>query len=269
MKSTIPYYEPLSLKGLGTFGYVIEAYDHIHDEKVAIKRSYKKGTKLSREFENLSKLKDCQYIVELKDIFYIELSNGKIIQNLVFEFLDRSLEDYIVDFRRKKSYIPLDKIKQISRQLLLGLDFCHKKNIVHRDLKPDNILLTQDDQLKICDFGSSKCIKENTISTPYIACSHYRAPELILGKIDYNQKIDIFAAGCIIAELFILNRLLTGKLEGLQIFELMQILGNPGKKYFAEFNLPKNYVDFFDNVKIRGINKFDEFLNAEGFYDKR
>ena len=162
MKSTIPYYEPLSLKGLGTFGYVIEAYDHIHDEKVAIKRSYKKGTKLSREFENLSKLKDCQYIVELKDIFYIELSNGKIIQNLVFEFLDRSLEDYIVDFRRKKSYIPLDKIKQISRQLLLGLDFCHKKNIVHRDLKPDNILLTQDDQLKICDFGSSKCIKENT-----------------------------------------------------------------------------------------------------------
>ena len=86
-------------------------------------------------------------------------------------------------------YIPIDKIRQISKQLLLGLDYCHKKNIVHRDLKPENVLFTQDTQderVKIFDFGSSKCIKDNNTSTPYIVSRYYRAPELFLGKIDYN-----------------------------------------------------------------------------------
>ena len=183
--------------------------------------------------------------------------------------MNRSLESFMDEYRRKKKYIPLEKIKQISRQLLLGLDFCHKKNIVHRDLKPENVLFTQDDQVKICDFGSSKCIKENTSSTPYIVSRYYRAPELILGKIDYNEKIDIFAAGCIIAELFTLTPLFPGKTEGLQIFEHMCLLGNPGKEYFSKFGLPKNYVEYFDSVKIRGIDKFDELLNEDGYYDKK
>ena len=237
MNSTIPDYEPISLRGSGAFGYVIEAYDRIHDARVAIKRTHKVGTKLSREYEILSELKDCEYVVKLMDTFYSVNDDGKVIQNLVFEYVNRSLESFMDEYRRKKKYIPLEKIKQISRQLLLGLDFCHKKNIVHRDLKPENVLFTQDDQVKICDFGSSKCIKENTSSTPYIVSRYYRAPELILGKIDYNEKIDI--------------------------------LGNPGKEYFSKFGLPKNYVEYFDSVKIRGIDKFDELLNEDGYYDKK
>ena len=221
MNSTIPDYEPISLRGSGAFGYVIEAYDRIHDARVAIKRTHKVGTKLSREYEILSQLKDCEYIVKLMDTFYSVNDDGKVIQNLVFEYVTRSLEVYMEEFRRKKKYIPLDRIKQISRQLLSGLDFCHKKHIVHRDLKPENVLFTSDEQVKICDFGSSKCIKENTSSTPYIVSRYYRAPELILGKIDYNEKIDIFAAGCIIAELFTLTPLFPGKTEGLQIWETL------------------------------------------------
>ena len=63
--------------------------------------------------------------------------------------------------------------------------------------------------------------------------------------------------------------LFPGKTEGLQIFEHMCVLGNPGKEYFSKFNLPENYVKYFDSVKIRGIDKFDEILNEEGFYDKK
>ena len=242
MNSTIPDYEPISLRGSGAFGYVIEAYDRIHDARVAIKRTHKVGTKLSREYEILSELKDCEYVVKLMDTFYSVNDDGKVIQNLVFEYVTRSLEVFMEEYRRKKKYIPLEKIKQISRQLLLGLDFCHKKHIVHRDLKPENVLFTQDDQVKICDFGSSKCIS--------------------------NEKIDIFAAGCIIAELFTLTPLFPGKTEGLQIFEHMCILGNPGREYFSKFTLPPNYVKYFETVKINGINKFDEVLNEEGFYDR-
>ena len=266
MNSNIPDYEPISLRGSGAFGYVIEAYDRIHDARVAIKRTHKVGTKLCREYEILSQIKDCEYVVKLMDTFYSVNDDGKVIQNLVFEYVTRSLEVYMDDFRKKKKFIPIDKIRQISKQLLLGLDYCHKKNIVHRDLKPENVLFTQDERVKICDFGSSKCIKKDTTSTPYIVSRYYRAPELILGKKDYDSKIDIFAAGCIIAELFTLTPLFPVKTEGLQIFEHMCILGNPGKEYFSQFKLPKNYVEYFDGIKIKGIDKFDKLLNEDSFY---
>ena len=269
MNSTIPDYEPISLRGSGAFGYVIEAYDRIHDARVAIKRTHKVGTKLSREYEILSELKDCEYVVKLMDTFYSVNDDGKVIQNLVFEYVTRSLEVYMEDYRRKKKYIPLEKIKQISRQLLLGLDFCHKKNIVHRDLKPENVLFTQDDQVKICDFGSSKCIKEDTSSTPYIVSRYYRAPELILGKIDYNSKIDIFATGCILAELFMLTPLFPGKTEGLELFEHICLLGNPGKKYFEQFPLPKNYIDYFEQFNVEETAKLEKILNLNSFYTQK
>lgn len=49
----------------------------------------------------------------------------------------------------------------------------------------------------------------------------------------------------------------------------MCILGNPGKEYFSKFNLPKNYVEYFDSVKIRGIENFEGLINEDGFYDKK
>ena len=266
MDIIVPDYEPISLRGSGAFGYVIEAYDRIHDVRVAIKRTHKVGTKLGREYEILSQIKDCNYIVKLMDTFYSVNDDGKVIQNLVFEYVTRSLEIYMDDFRKKKKFIPIEKIKQISKQLLLGLDYCHKRNIVHRDLKPENVLFTQDEQVKICDFGSSKCIKEKSSSTPYIVSRYYRAPELILGKTDYNSKIDIFAAGCIIAELFTLTPLFPGKTEGLQIFEHMCVLGNPGKEFFAKFKLPKGFIDYFDGLKVENIKNFEQVINGNSFY---
>ena len=266
MNTRMPDYEPISLRGSGAFGYVIEAYDRINDVRVAIKRTHKVGTKLSREYEILSQIKDCEYAVKLLDTFYTVNDDGKIIQNLVFEYVNRSLEKYMDEYREKKKFIPIEKIKLISKELLLGLDFCHKKNIVHRDLKPENVLFTQDEKVKICDFGSSKCIKDKLTSTPYIVSRYYRAPELIFGKCNYNEKIDIFAAGCIIAELFILTPLFPGKAEALQIFEQMFLLGNPGKEYFEKFDLPSDYVEYYENTKFEGISKFEKLLNEDMFY---
>ena len=85
--ASIPDYVPLALKGTGAFGYVIEAYDRKRDSRVAIKRTHKVGTKLSREYEILSKIKDCDYVVKLLDAFYSVNNDGKVIQNLVFEFV--------------------------------------------------------------------------------------------------------------------------------------------------------------------------------------
>lgn len=268
METTVPDYEPISLRGSGAFGYVIEAYDRVHDSRVAIKRTHKVGTKISREYEILSKIKDCEYIVKLVDAFYSVNDDGKVIQNLVFEYVNRSLETYMNDHVKAKKKIPIEKIKNISKQLLLGLNYCHKLNIVHRDLKPENVLFTEDEQVKICDFGSSKCINDGTTSTPYIVSRYYRAPELILGKNNYNSKIDIFAAGCIIAELFTLTPLFPGRTEGLQLFEQMCLLGKPTGGYFEKFSLPDNYRQYFNGIKIDKVEDINSVFNEGNFYKK-
>ena len=267
LNSSIPDYEPISLRGQGAFGYVIEAYDRVHDTRVAIKRTHKVGSKLSREYQVLSELKDCDYIVKLLDTFYSVNDDGKVIQNLVFEYVTRSLETYLEEQRKKKEFIPINKIKSIMKQMLKGLEYCHSKNIVHRDLKPENVLFTEDERVKICDFGSSKFIEKDTKSTPYIVSRYYRAPELLLGKCDYDDKIDIFAAGCIFAELFTLIPLFPGKTEGLQIFEHMCILGNPNKGYFEKFQLPESFLNYF--VNMDKIEKADikNVINENKFYD--
>ena len=271
MSASIPDYEPISLRGSGCFGYVFEAMDRIHNKRVAIKRTHKVDKKLSREFEILSKIKDCDYVVKLLDAFYSVNNDGKIIQNLVFEFVTFNLESFIENYRKKKKHIPIDQIKLIAKQMLMGLDYCHKKNIVHRDLKPENVLLTDEGNVKLCDFGSSKCIEEKkgTTSTPYTVSRYYRAPELILGKIDYNSKIDIFTTGCILAELFMLTPLFPGKTEGLELFEHLCLLGNPGREYFEQFPLPKNYVDYLEQFELKCTAQLDKVLNENNFYTQK
>ena len=272
--SNVPDFEPVQLLGSGSFGYVVEAYDRTKDIRVAIKRTHKVGTKLSREFDILSQLKNCRYVVRLLDVFYTESSDKKIIQNLVFEFAPKSLEGFIEKYKNENKLIPIENIKIIIKQILSGLNYCHKMNIVHRDLKPENILFSKDENVKICDFGSSKKVKNksnkgNTNSTPYIVSRYYRAPELLLGKIDYDTKIDIFAAGCILAELFILEPLFRGMNEGLQLFEYINIIGKPDKKYLSQFDLPKNFLEYFETInEIKDVKTYplDELLNKKKFY---
>jgi serine/threonine protein kinase len=87
LNNTYPSYEPISLRGAGAFGYVIEAYDRNRDARVAIKRTHKVGTKLSREYQVLAELKECDQCVKMLETFYTVNDDGKVIQNVVFEYV--------------------------------------------------------------------------------------------------------------------------------------------------------------------------------------
>ena len=274
----LPEYNAISIKGSGSFGYVVEAYDKKHNVKVAVKRTHKVGNKISREYEILSLVRECPFCVKLFDIFYTKDDENRVIQNLVFESIPHNLDNYMVKHQKAKKIIPIDKIKKISKQLLLGLNYCHQKNIVHRDLKPENILFTEDETVKICDFGSSKIIEYKikgnkkiniTKSTPYIVSRFYRAPELIFGKVDYDSKIDIFAAGCILAELFTCVPLFPGLNEGLQILEYINVLGKPDNNYFQQFNIPDSFLEFIKNYKNFKVYPLNMILNSDGKYSKK
>lgn len=75
---------------------------------------------------------------------------------------------------------------------------------MHWDVKPENILISKNYVVKLCDFGFARNIKpeRNFMYTDYVSTRWYRAPELLLGDAQYNKSVDIWAVGCICAELF-------------------------------------------------------------------
>ena len=93
-------------------------------------------------------------------------------------------------------------VKLYSYQLLRGLAYIHCEGVIHRDVKPANLLIDPTCHiLKICDFGSAKRYHAEDESIPYICSRFYRAPELIFGAKKYSYEIDVWSAGCVIAEM--------------------------------------------------------------------
>jgi len=104
----------------------------------------------------------------------------------------------------------------------------HQNWIFHRDLKTSNLLYSNDGILKICDFGLAR--KFGNPIRPYtnlVVTLWYRAPELLLGKESYDASIDMWSAGCIMAELILKEPLMMGKGELDQIDKIFRLLGNP------------------------------------------
>jgi serine/threonine protein kinase len=80
----------------------------------------------------------------------------------------------------------------------------HLKGVCHRDIKPQNCLVDPSCHiLKICDFGSAKKLQKGEDSVSYICSRYYRAPELLLGKKNYTEMIDVWSAGCVFAEMLL------------------------------------------------------------------
>lgn len=117
--------------------------------------------------------------------------------------------------------------------------------LCHRDLKPSNILIDENSlKLMICDYGSGKFIKPNESNVSYMCSRFYRAPELLFGKTDYDNSIDVWSAGCIIAEMVTRDPVFAGDHTVDQIIEIIKIVGSPPKEYFinnaifSEANFP-------------------------------
>ena len=109
--------------------------------------------------------------------------------------------------------------------MLKACDFMHAHNIVHRDFKPENMLLSKNGVLKICDFGFARQLHESDIKeaitlTDYVSTSWYRAPELLVGSSTYTHKVDVWAIGCIFVELVTGRALFTGESD----YNMMQLV---------------------------------------------
>ncbi|OMJ80699.1 hypothetical protein SteCoe_18997 [Stentor coeruleus] len=217
-------YEILDILGKGSYGQVIKAYDHKEKKLIALKIIRNLQCIISQakiEIQILYKLA----IADSGSRYVVKIIEHFIFRNhicITFDLLDINLYQYL---RSKTNPLSLSAIKNIIEQILFGMRFYHSLGILHCDLKPENIMLTETKvDVKIIDFGSG-CFNKRKIFT-YIQSRYYRAPEVIL-QIGYDEKIDIWSLGCIVAELIMGKPLFIGKDEIDQFLSFVEILGMP------------------------------------------
>lgn len=239
-------YEVLKIIGKGTFGVVLQAYDHKTLKSVALKvirNQTRFHTQAKEEIKILTKLlendQDDKFnVVHMYDHFMFR--NHPCI---VFELLSLNL----FELSRKNSFkgFPLSLIRRFTFAIVKCLQALSKYDIIHCDLKPENILLKQQNRsgIKVIDFGSS-CFSNKKIHS-YIQSRYYRSPEVILcGK--YGPSIDMWSLGCILAELFIGRPLLDGENEGDQLACMMELLNTPSFEFLKQCK-PAKVKQFIDS----------------------
>uniref|UniRef100_A0A673JSS0 Cyclin-dependent kinase 6-like n=1 Tax=Sinocyclocheilus rhinocerous TaxID=307959 RepID=A0A673JSS0_9TELE len=144
--------------------------------------------------------------------------NQKFDLTLAFEYIDQDLTAFLS--RASEKGLARDKIKDVMRQLLSGLDFLHTNTVIHRDLKPDNVLVSSRGEVKIADFGLARIYTYHIALTPCVVTLWYRAPEVLL-QSSYMSSVDMWSAGCIFAELFLFC--------GLACSLSLRVIGLPGE----------------------------------------
>ncbi|XP_072547434.1 serine/threonine-protein kinase MAK isoform X4 [Salminus brasiliensis] len=127
-----------------------------------------------------------------------------------------------------------NEIRNIMFQVLSGLAFVHKHGFFHRDMKPENLLCMGPELVKIADFGLAREIRSRPPYTDYVSTRWYRAPEVLLRSSMYSSPIDMWAVGCIMAELYTLRPLFPGNSEVDEIFKICQVLGTVKKTDWPE-----------------------------------
>ncbi|XP_065310359.1 mitogen-activated protein kinase 14B isoform X2 [Dermacentor albipictus] len=233
-------------------------------------------------------------------ILFITVSNGGILTPpctvLVIGLLDvftpsTTLEDfhdvYLVNHLMgsdlnniiRTQRLSDDHVQFLVYQILRGLKYIHSAGIIHRDLKPSNIAVNEDCELKILDFGLARHAEVEM--TGYVATRWYRAPEIMLNWMHYNQTVDIWSVGCIMAELITGKTLFPGNDHLNQLNRIMELCGTPDGELLAKISskearnyirsLPvmkkKNFAEVFQGANEKAIDLLERMLELDA--DKR
>ncbi|XP_035879911.1 mitogen-activated protein kinase 13 isoform X1 [Phyllostomus discolor] len=269
--------------GSGAYGSVCSAIDKRSGEKVAIKklsRPFQSEIFAKRAYRELLLLKHMQHenVIGLLDVF-TPASSLRNFQDfyLVMPFMQTDLQKIMgMEFSE-------DKIQYLVYQMLKGLKYIHSAGVIHRDLKPGNLAVNEDCELKVsgpgrvswvgvgpspaeASFSCSKRLFSSTSSFPmfsesqildfglarhadaemtgYVVTRWYRAPEVILSWMHYNQTVDIWSVGCIMAEMLTGKTLFKGKDYLDQLTQILKVTGVPGAEFVQKLNdkAAKSYI---------------------------
>nr|AKJ32474.1 glycogen synthase kinase 3-beta [Pinctada fucata] len=248
-------YTDAKVIGNGSFGVVYQAKLVDTNELVAIKKVLQDKRFKNRELQIMRKLEHVN-IVKLKYFFYSAgEKKDEVFLNLVLEYVPETVYRVARHYSKSKQTIPMLYIKLYMYQLFRSLAYIHHVGVCHRDIKPQNLLLDPETGvLKLCDFGSAKMLQPGEPNVSYICSRYYRAPELIFGATDYTCRIDVWSAGCVLAELLLGQPIFPGDSGVDQLVEIIKVLGTPTREQIREMN--PNYSEFkFPQIKAHPWTK--------------
>ncbi|XP_028411048.1 cyclin-dependent kinase 9-like [Dendronephthya gigantea] len=228
-------YERLLKIGQGTFGEVFKAQERKGSRRlVALKKVMMDNEKEGFPITALREIKILQLlnhdnIVNLIEICRTKASpynRNKASIYLVLEFCEHDLAGLLSNHQVKFS---IAEVKKIAQMLMNALYFIHSNKILHRDMKASNVLITKSGVLKLADFGLARAIhisEEKQRYTNRVVTLWCRPPELLLGERDYGPPIDIWGAGCIIAEMWTRTPIMQGSTELHQLTLISHLCGS-------------------------------------------
>ncbi|RVX72473.1 Negative regulator of the PHO system [Exophiala mesophila] len=245
-------FQQLEKLGEGTYATVYKGRNRQTGELVALKEIHldsEEGTP-STAIREISLMKELKHenIVTLHDVIHTE---NKLM--LVFEYMDKDLKKYM-DARGDRGQLDQATIKRFMQDLLRGTAFCHENRVLHRDLKPQNLLINTKGQLKLADFGLARAfgIPVNTFSNEVVTL-WYRAPDVLLGSRTYNTSIDIWSAGCIMAEMYTGRPLFPGTTNEDQLQKIFRLMGTPSERTWPGISQLPEYKSNFPSYATQSL----------------
>ncbi|CAF88447.1 unnamed protein product, partial [Tetraodon nigroviridis] len=249
-------YRDLKQIGTGAYGTVCSAWDRRSGAQVAIKklqRPFQSKLFAKRAYRELRLLKHMKHenVTAPQDVHAppSQLPSQSACVYLVMPFMGTDLGKLM-----KMERLTEDRVQFLVYQMLRGLKYIHSAGIIHRDLKPGNLAINPDCELKILDFGLAR--QADAEMTGYVVTRWYRAPEVILNWMRYTQTVDIWSAGCIMAEMLLGRPLFKGTDHLDQLREIMKITGTPGGEFVAKLQSQdaKNYIRTLPKVPKKDLH---------------
>jgi len=269
-------YQNLQPVGSGAYGQVCSASDTKLSMKVAIKklaRPFQSAIHAKRTYREVRMLKHMNHenIIGLLDVFTpsTSLDNFEDVY-LVTHLMGADLNNIV-----RTQRLSDDHVQFLVYQILRGLKYVHSASIIHRDLKPSNIAVNEDCELKILDFGLARQADDQM--TGYVATRWYRAPEIMLNWMHYNQTVDIWSVGCIMAELMTGKTLFPGTDHVDQLKRTMNLVGTPSSDLLAKIKSdearryihslpvmkPKDFKVVFEGANPLAIDLLERMLDLD------
>lgn len=232
-------FEKLDKIGQGTYSNVYKARDTLTGQIVALKKVRFDNLEpesvkfMAREILILRRL-DHPNVVKLEGLVTSRMSCSLY---LVFKYMEHDLAGLAASPTIKFTEA---QVKCYMHQLLSGLEHCHNQHVLHRDIKGSNLLIDNEGILTIADFGLASFFDPNHKQpmTSRVVTLWYRPPELLLGATDYGVGVDLWSAGCILAELLAGKPIMPGRTEVEQLHKIFKLCGSPSEEYWKKSKLP-------------------------------
>uniref|UniRef100_A0A5B6YXR8 Protein kinase domain-containing protein n=1 Tax=Davidia involucrata TaxID=16924 RepID=A0A5B6YXR8_DAVIN len=232
-------FEKLDKIGQGTYSNVYRARDLDQGKIVALKKVRFDNLEpesvrfMAREIHILRRLEHPN-IIKLEGLVTSRMSCSLY---LVFEYMEHDLAG-LASHPGLKFTEP--QVKCYMQQLICGLDHCHSRGVLHRDIKGSNLLIDNNGILKIADFGLASFFDPHQTQplTSRVVTLWYRPPELLLGATYYGTAVDLWSAGCILAELYAGKPIMPGRTEVEQLHKIFKLCGSPSEEYWRKSKLP-------------------------------